>query len=168
MKISARLVIFSVLDLSTVNAIDFGRGQPNRPRGRCKSSRNGIYRVHLHLLWRQSDQLTVFRNPPFLGVYFGWRDLGFNLIRLPVAWGHIQDGCNGPLNGTTLAGLDNLVNTITGNGSTVISDIHSYARYYCAVIGQTLLNLPGAPQKVTDDHFVNLWMKLASHYKDKT
>ncbi|KAE8384892.1 glycoside hydrolase superfamily [Aspergillus alliaceus] len=114
---------------------------------------------------RPANRISI---PPFLGVYFGWRDLGFNLIRLPVAWGHIQDGCNGPLNGTTLAGLDNLVNTITGNGSTVISDIHSYARYYCAVIGQTLLNLPGAPQKVTDDHFVNLWMKLASHYKDKT
>ncbi|KAF7586221.1 Phosphotransferase enzyme, partial [Aspergillus hancockii] len=62
-----------------------------------------------------------YLDPPEL--YYAWRELGFNLIRLPVVWGHIQDGLNGPLNETTLAGLDNLVNTITGNGSTVILDI---------------------------------------------
>lgn len=103
-----------------------------------------------------------------LELYWEWRDLGFNMIRLPVAWGHIQDGLNGPLNQTTLSGLDNLVNIITSNGSTVILDIHNYARYYCAVIGQPLLDLPGAPQEVTDDNFTDLWGKLATHYKDNS
>ncbi|KAL4896567.1 hypothetical protein BDV59DRAFT_108827 [Aspergillus ambiguus] len=100
-----------------------------------------------------------YLDPPSL--YWSWRHLGFSLIRLPVAWGHIQTKLGGPLNETTLAGLDNLVDIITGNGSTVILDLHNYARYDCAVIGLPLLNLPGAPQSVTDDQFSDVWASSA-------
>ena len=92
--------------------------------------------------------------------------MGFNLIRLPVAWGHIQTKLDGPLSQTTLTELDSLVDIITGNGSTVILDLHNYARYDCTVIGQPVLNLLGAPRDVTDDQFTDLWGKLAAHYKD--
>lgn len=43
---------------------------------------------------------------------------------------------------------------------------HNYARYYCAVIGQPALDLPNAPQEVTDENFTDLWGKLADHYKN--
>lgn len=79
---------------------------------------------------------------------------------------HFQTKLDVPLNQTTLTGLDSLVDVITGNGSTVILDLHNYARYDCAVIGQPLLNLPGAPRDVTNDQFTDLWGKLAAHYKD--
>ena len=60
-------------------------------------------------------------DPPEL--YYGWRDLGFNLYRVPVAWGHIQDALNGPLNQTTLGELDTIIERITSDGNTVILDI---------------------------------------------
>lgn len=67
----------------------------------------------------------MYPYPDSPDLYFAWRNLGFNLIRLPVAWGYIQDGLQGPLNETTLGELDNLVNIITSNGSTVILDLVS-------------------------------------------
>ncbi|KAL5358004.1 hypothetical protein BJX96DRAFT_33599 [Aspergillus floccosus] len=66
-------------------------------------------------------------------------------LPLPRVVKHIQTALSGPLNETTLVGLDNLVDIITGNGRTVILKLHNYARYDCAVIGQPLLNLPGTP-----------------------
>lgn len=45
------------------------------------------------------------------------------MFRLPIAWQHAQDGLGGPLNETTLQGLDTLVDTITNNGSKAIIDI---------------------------------------------
>lgn len=57
--------------------------------------------------------------------YYEWRALGFNLFRLPVGWQHIQTNLSGPLNQTTLTGLDQLIETITGNDSMAIVDIVS-------------------------------------------
>ena len=42
---------------------------------------------------------------------------------------------------------------------------HNYARWYCSVINQPENNLPWLSNKtVTDDDFVDLWVKLAEHY----
>lgn len=60
-------------------------------------------------------------DPPEL--YYDWKSLGFNLYRIPVAWGHIQEGLYGPLNKTTLNELDIIMERITSNGSTAILDI---------------------------------------------
>lgn len=49
--------------------------------------------------------------------------MGFNLYRIPVAWGHIQEGLQGPLNQTTLDELDKIMEMVTSTGSTAILDI---------------------------------------------
>lgn len=55
--------------------------------------------------------------------YTAWRDLGFNMFRLPLGWQHAQVSLSGPLNETTMVAYDHLVKRITGDGNTVIIDI---------------------------------------------
>lgn len=71
------------------------------------------------------EEQTAYPYPNSPDLYYAWRELGFNLIRLPVAWGYIQEGLQGPLNQTTLGQLDHLVDVITGDGSTAIVDLVS-------------------------------------------
>ncbi|KAF2168251.1 glycoside hydrolase family 5 protein [Zasmidium cellare ATCC 36951] len=99
--------------------------------------------------------------------YTEWRAQGFNLFRVPVGWQHLQDDLRSELNQTTLQHLDGLIDAITNDGSTAILDVHNYARWYCSVIGQPESNLPWLSNKtVTDDDFVDLWVKLARHYHE--
>lgn len=55
--------------------------------------------------------------------YHDWKASGFNLYRVAVAWQHAQDELGGPLNETNLAGVDALVDAVTGDGGQVILDI---------------------------------------------
>ena len=96
--------------------------------------------------------------------YHTWRDLGFNLFRLPVAWQHAQESLSGPLNSTNMAYLDSMIKNITNDGNTAILDIHNYARWYCAVINQPASSYPKPLHNVSDDDFVDLWTKLATRY----
>lgn len=57
--------------------------------------------------------------------YEPWRQLGFNMFRLPLGWQHAQESLSGPLNETTMASLDLLIEAITSNGSVAILDIVS-------------------------------------------
>ena len=57
--------------------------------------------------------------------FYAWRDHGFNLFRLPIAWQHAQGTLGGPLNETTMKHYDALVDTITSNGSRAMIDIVS-------------------------------------------
>lgn len=45
---------------------------------------------------------------------------------------------------------------------------HNYARWYCAIIGQPELSFLNPSINVTDDHFVDLWVKLAERYANNT
>jgi endoglucanase len=99
-----------------------------------------------------------------LAEYHTWRDLGFNLFRLPVAWQHAQTKLSGPLNSTNMIYLDRMIQNITDDGNTVILDIHNYARWYCAVINQPGSSYPKPQHNVTDEDFVDLWTRLAKHY----
>lgn len=43
---------------------------------------------------------------------------------------------------------------------------HNYARWYCSVIGQPEISFLNPTVVVTNEHFVDLWIKLARRYKD--
>lgn len=99
--------------------------------------------------------------------YTLWREKGFNLFRLPVAWQHLQTSLSAELNATTLQALDTLVDAITGNNDTAIIDVHNYARWYCSIINQQVNSAyinPGGVN-VTDEDFIDLWTRIAEHYK---
>ncbi|KAK0390637.1 hypothetical protein NLU13_0141 [Sarocladium strictum] len=98
--------------------------------------------------------------------YEDWHKKGFNLFRIPVAWQHAQEDLGGPLNETTMGVIDSLVHAITRDGGQAIIDIHNYARWYCAVIGQPELSFLNPSVNVTNEHFVDLWEKISRRYKD--
>ncbi|KAK6860922.1 glycoside hydrolase family 5 protein [Apiospora arundinis] len=100
--------------------------------------------------------------------YEDWHQLGFNLFRAAIAWQHAQEDLGGPLNETTLRGVYSLVQAATEDGGQVILDIHNYARWYCAVIGQPELSFLNPTIQVTNDHFADLWVKLATRYQNNT
>ncbi|PWI68021.1 hypothetical protein PCL_02422 [Purpureocillium lilacinum] len=97
--------------------------------------------------------------------YKSWRDRGFNLFRIAIAWQHAQTELGGSLNETNMRGVDKLIEAITGDGGQAIIDIHNYARWYCAVIGQPERSFLSPTVNVTNAHFSDLWVRLAARYK---
>ncbi|WZH46780.1 glycoside hydrolase superfamily [Fusarium acuminatum] len=97
--------------------------------------------------------------------YESWHDKGFNLFRIAVAWQHIQTSLGGSLNETNMEAVDKMVKRITDDGGQAILDIHNYARWYCAVIGQPELSFLNPNITVTNDDFAVLWTRLAQRYK---
>ena len=80
-----------------------------------------------------------------------------NLFRLPVAWQYLVNGkLGGTLDATNFASYDKLVQACLGTGAHCIIDIHNYARWNGAIIGQS-----GGP---TTDDFSGLWKQLATKY----
>ncbi|KAF4998610.1 hypothetical protein FGRMN_2936 [Fusarium graminum] len=98
--------------------------------------------------------------------YESWHDKGFNLFRISMAWQHVQVSLGGHLNETNMKAVDRIVKRVTDDGGQAILDIHNYARWYCAVIGQPEVSFLNPNITVTNDHFANLWMRLAERYKD--
>ncbi|KAK7990141.1 hypothetical protein PG989_010456 [Apiospora arundinis] len=83
----------------------------------------------------------------------------FNIFRLPVGWQYLTNGSpTGNLNANNLARYDAFVQGCLSLGTYCIIDIHNYARFNGAVIGQ------GGP---ADDQFVALWTALANKYKNQ-
>ncbi|KAF5985557.1 endoglucanase EG-II [Fusarium coicis] len=97
--------------------------------------------------------------------YKSWHDKGFNLFRIAMAWQHVQTSLGGSLNETNMEAVDKLVKAITDDGGQAILDIHNYARWYCAVIDQPEMSFLNPNITVTNDHFADLWTRLAERYK---
>ncbi|KAH9810630.1 family 5 glycoside hydrolase [Melampsora americana] len=83
---------------------------------------------------------------------------GSNVIRFPFGWQYIQPTVKAPLNTTYLSLLDKYVTATTKLGAHAIIDLHNFARRDGQIIGESSL---GA------DTLVDLWTKLAAHYKDQ-
>ena len=84
---------------------------------------------------------------------------GFNTFRLAVGWAYLTDNAataTGVLNSANLAEFDQLVTGCLNTGAYCIIEVHNYARFNDAIIGQ------GGP---TNAVFAALWTSLANHYK---
>jgi endoglucanase len=85
---------------------------------------------------------------------------GFNMFRLPAGWQFLTaNQLGGNLDSNNFGKYDRLVQGCLATGAYCIVDIHNYARWNGAVIGQ------GGP---TDAQFVALWTSLATKYKSQS
>lgn len=79
-----------------------------------------------------------------------------NMFRLPISWQFLVNNQVGAtLDSTNLGKYDQLVQACLKTGAYCMIDIHNFARFNNAIIGQ------GGP---TDDQFVSLWTQLATKY----
>ncbi len=79
-----------------------------------------------------------------------------NVFRLPVGWQYlVGNNLGGPLDQTNFTKYDMLVQACLNTGAHCIIDIHNYARWNGAIIGQ------GGP---TNAQFASLWSQLAAKY----
>lgn len=79
-----------------------------------------------------------------------------NMFRLPISWQFlVNNQLDATLDATNLAKYDQLVQSCLDTGAYCMIDIHNFARWNGAIIGQ------GGP---TDDQFVSLWTQLATKY----
>ncbi|KAJ9136953.1 Beta-1,4-endoglucanase [Coniochaeta hoffmannii] len=89
-----------------------------------------------------------------------YKDDHMNIFRLPVGWQYlVNNNLGGTLDSTNLGYYDQLVQSCLSTGAYCILDIHNYARWNGAVIGQ------GGP---TNDHFVIVWKQLATKYASQS
>ncbi|KAH9810632.1 family 5 glycoside hydrolase [Melampsora americana] len=95
--------------------------------------------------------------PPDLTEVEDFIKQGFNIIRIPFGWQFIQPKVKGELDPTQLALLDKYVNAVLAQKAYVVIDLHNYARLEGKIIGQS---------EVGADDLVDLWKRLAEHYKD--
>lgn len=85
-------------------------------------------------------------------------DDGFNVFRLPVGWQFLinnDDTPSGTLDANNLVEYDALVQACLATGASCIVDVHNYARFDGAIIGQ------GGP---SNEIFAELWTNIASKY----
>ncbi|KFY48373.1 hypothetical protein V495_01391 [Pseudogymnoascus sp. VKM F-4514 (FW-929)] len=82
-----------------------------------------------------------------------------NIFRLPVGWQFLVDSPGAQLNSGNLARYDSLVQACLNTGAACIIDIHNYARWNGAIVGQ------GGP---SNDQLANTWSQLASKYASKS
>lgn len=82
-----------------------------------------------------------------------------NAFRLPIGWQYlVNNQLGGSLDVTVLAAYDTLVQGCLATGALCIIDLHNYARWNGAIVGQ------GGP---TDAQFADVWSKLATKYKSE-
>ncbi|KFZ11572.1 hypothetical protein V502_07494 [Pseudogymnoascus sp. VKM F-4520 (FW-2644)] len=82
-----------------------------------------------------------------------------NIFRLPVGWQFLVDSPGAQLNSGNFARYDSLVQACLSTGASCIIDIHNYARWNGAIVGQ------GGP---SNDQLANTWSQLASKYASKS
>ncbi|KAI9051720.1 hypothetical protein LZ554_004760 [Drepanopeziza brunnea f. sp. 'monogermtubi'] len=83
-----------------------------------------------------------------------------NIFRLPVSWQFLVNNEIGrKLNSPNFAQYDESMQACLGLGTHCVIDIHNFARFNGAIIGQ------GGP---TDSQFADLWIELATKYKDNS
>lgn len=102
-----------------------------------------------------------YNNPDGAGqMQHFYRDDNLNIFRLPVGWQYlVNNNLGGTLDSTNLGYYDQLVQSCLSTGAYCIIDIHNYARWNGAIIGQ------GGP---TDDQFVSVWTQLAQKYASQS
>ncbi|PMD61682.1 glycoside hydrolase family 5 protein [Hyaloscypha bicolor E] len=86
----------------------------------------------------------------------------FNVFRLPVGWQYLTNNANvatGTLDPTNSGAYDFLVQQCLVTGAYCLIDIHNYARFNNAIIGQ------GGP---TNEVFAALWASIATTYKSQS
>ncbi|KAF9230428.1 glycoside hydrolase family 5 protein, cellulose binding module 1 [Melanogaster broomeanus] len=84
----------------------------------------------------------------------------YNIFRLPVSWQFLTNNvATGTLDETNFAEYDALVQACLATGASCIIDIHNYARWNGAIIGQ------GGP---SNEVFAALWSSLAGSYASKS
>jgi hypothetical protein len=82
-----------------------------------------------------------------------------NAYRLPIGWQYlVKSQLGGALDSTILAAYDKLVQGCLATGALCIIDLHNYARWNGAVVGQ------GGP---TNAQFADVWSKIAAKYKSE-
>ncbi|EKD20103.1 cellulase [Drepanopeziza brunnea f. sp. 'multigermtubi' MB_m1] len=83
-----------------------------------------------------------------------------NVFRLPVSWQFLVNNEIGrKLDSPNFVQYDELMQACLGLGTHCVIDIHNFARFNGAIIGQ------GGP---TDSQFADLWVELATKYKDNS
>ncbi|OAA52977.1 Glycoside hydrolase, subgroup, catalytic core [Cordyceps fumosorosea ARSEF 2679] len=88
----------------------------------------------------------------------------FNLFCIAIAWQHAQTEPGKVLNETNMHTLTSSSTQLPGDGGKAIIDIHNYARWYCAITGQPGNSFQNPNITVTNAHFTELWVKLATRY----
>jgi endoglucanase len=89
---------------------------------------------------------------------------GMNMVRIPFRWERMQPTLNAPLDANELGRLKGLVSGVTGNGMTVLLDVHNYARWGFDSNISSQTNLIGTAA-VPVSAFVDLWARLATEFK---
>jgi endoglucanase len=84
--------------------------------------------------------------------------LGFGAQRLPFLWERLQPTLGGDFAPVYWQDLQTAVSNIIKTGGKAILDPHNYARYNGKIIG--------GDASVSVALFVDLWTRLATHYKD--
>ncbi|KAK6529162.1 Endoglucanase EG-II [Orbilia ellipsospora] len=88
------------------------------------------------------------------------RDDKFNIFRLPAGWQFLlNNNLGGTLDSNNFGKYNTLVQGCLNTGALCIVDVHNYARWNGAIIGQ------GGP---SDDQFVSLWTQLAKKYASQS
>ncbi|ODA76861.1 hypothetical protein RJ55_07377 [Drechmeria coniospora] len=86
-------------------------------------------------------------------------DDGLNMFRLPITWQYAVKGKRGrKLDAVQFGVYDRLMQACLDTGAYCIIDLHNFARYDGAIIGQS------GPDGITDDHFTALWAEMATKY----
>lgn len=80
---------------------------------------------------------------------------GFNSVRLPFKWEHLQPKAKGPLKADEMKHLDDAVKRIKAAGMSVVLDPHNYAQYYGKFLNSADVGV---------DVLANLWGQIATHY----
>jgi endoglucanase len=85
-------------------------------------------------------------------------DMGANVLRIPFLWERMQPQLDMPLAQHELAQLDALVAAAAMRHVTILLDVHNYGLYRKLMIGSDAVPVTA---------FTDLWMRLATHYKDQ-
>lgn len=85
-----------------------------------------------------------------------FRDVGMNVIRVPLRWERLQPALNAPLDATEMTRVDTVVANAKALGLAVVIDVHNYGRY-----ARKPLGTPAVPATA----FRDLWTRLASRYR---
>ncbi|KAF8498006.1 endoglucanase [Gautieria morchelliformis] len=91
--------------------------------------------------------------PPYQYAHFAGQ--GANLFRIPFAWQLMTPTLGGSINASFFTEYDTTVQAALATGAYVIIDLHNYARWNGAVIGQ------GGP---TNAQYASIWSQLATKY----
>ncbi|WP_334145161.1 glycoside hydrolase family 5 protein, partial [Rhabdothermincola sp.] len=89
---------------------------------------------------------------------------GVEVVRLPFRWERIQPTLGGPLDTTELARLRDVIDRANAAGIDVIPTVMNYGAYW---MGSPGIRTPIGSSGVTNQHFADLWRRLAVALGDR-